>query len=282
MERGNGIDRSACQGALMRADDGSWWFIHQLVQNGPGNWIGRQQALEPVEWKNGWPMIGEDVDGDGIGESVWSGRVPNPVHPVTAPQTDDDFEGEELGHQWEWNHNPIDEKWSLTERPGWLRLKAPVPVGKGGFWNAPNTVSQRIMGWRKGIATAKLDFSGMKPNQVAGFCHHSGVYYLLGVRADSAGSRRLFLNLNGKMTEGPKLKADIVWMRTEMEAGEAFFEYSLDGKKYRRFGPKFPLKFGRWRGDRIGFFCWNEKKPAGHLDVDWYRYRFHGPSGGME
>lgn len=282
MERGNGVDRSACQGALMQADDGSWWFIHQLVQNGPGNWIGRQQALEPVTWNDGWPMIGEDSDGDGIGELVWSGRVPNPGHPVRAPQTDDDFESNELGHQWEWNHNPIDQKWSLTERPGWLRLEAPVPVGKGGFWKAPNTLSQRIMGWRKGIATAKLDFSGLEPHQVAGFCHHSGVYHLLGVRAEPDGSRHLFLNRNGKVTGGPELETDIVWMRTEMEAGEAFFEYSLDGENYRRFGPELPLRFGRWRGNRIGFFCWNEKKPAGHVDVDWFRYRFHGPAGGME
>ena len=71
-------------------------------------------------------------------------------------------------------------------------------------------------------------------------------------------------------------------MRTRMKAGRAFFEYSTDGENFSRFGDDFELTFGRWRGDRIGFFCWNPERSAGHLDIDWFRYRYHGPQGGLD
>ena len=106
-------------------------------------------------------MIGKDVDGDGIGEPVLHHAKPINGMPVTAPWSDDEFDAPQRGPQWEWNHNPRDSHWSLTERPGWLRLKASVPVAKGGFWGACNTLSQRIMGTGQGEATAKLDLSGM-------------------------------------------------------------------------------------------------------------------------
>ena len=129
------------------------------MQNCPNPFQGRPQYLEPVIWEDGWPIIGKDVDGDGIGEPVRGARKPIAGHPVGAPQTDDDFNSETLGPQWEWNHNPRDDRWSLTERPGWLRLKASVPVGKKDFWGACNTISQRIMGTGKGRAEAKLDLA---------------------------------------------------------------------------------------------------------------------------
>ncbi|MCP5116099.1 MAG: hypothetical protein GY953_35175, partial [bacterium] len=173
-------------GALLQAPDASWWLTHQLVQHRsrgatgmPGgsteqSYEGRSQWLVPVTWKDGWPVVGKDATGNGIGNTVFAHRKPIAGFPVTAPQTGDEFSSATLGPQWQWNHNPRDERWSLTERKGWLRLKANVPVGDGGFWGASNTISQRIMGKGTGVATAKVDLSGMKPGQQAGFCHHSG------------------------------------------------------------------------------------------------------------
>ncbi|MHB8899881.1 MAG: glycoside hydrolase 43 family protein, partial [Thermoguttaceae bacterium] len=130
-ERGNGVIRSCSQGALMQAPDGSWWYTHQLIQNIPAPFQGRPQCLEPVAWIDGWPLIGQDVDGDGIGEPVLHYRKPIQGYPITAPPTSDEFELPKLGVQWEWNHNPRDTHWSLSEQPGRLRLRASVPVGSG-------------------------------------------------------------------------------------------------------------------------------------------------------
>jgi hypothetical protein len=57
----------------------------------------------------------------------------------------------------------------------------------------------------------------------------------------------------------------------------ASFEYSTNGKSFRRFGNEFILKFGSWTGDRLGFFCWNELKETGYIDVDYFHYDYDGP-----
>jgi beta-xylosidase len=261
----------------MRAPDGSWWYTHQLIQNVPAPFQGRPQMLQPVQWVDGWPRIGRDVDGDGIGEPVLRHAKPILGFPITAPPTDDDFDAPVLGPQWEWNHNPRDQRWSLSLRPGWLRLRASVPVGPGGFWGACNTLSQRIMGTGKGEATARFDLSGMAPGQRAGLVRFGGVYHLLGVHLDRHGTRRLFFDADGKLTGGPPVDGDDLWIRTANDGDQARFLFSTDGRAFRDFGPVFTVRFGKWTGDRIGLFCFNEEEPKGHVDVDWLRYDYDGP-----
>jgi beta-xylosidase len=291
MEKGDVVQRSVCQGSLVQAFDGSWWCSHQLVQNraktkgdlaGPTtgeSYEGRSQWLVPVEWKNRWPVLGEDPDGNGIGNTVFRSRKPVKGFPVIAPQTDDQFDSSTLNPQWQWNHNPRDSHWSLTEWPGWLRLKAGVPIGDGGFWNAANTISQRIMGKGSGVAKTRIDISGMKSGQQAGFCHHSGQYILLGIRINDDGTKQLYFNNNGKQTEGPVVTTDIIYCRTDIDGDSAVFYYSFSGETWKRFGDEFKLKFGRWRGDRLGFYCWNDKLDTGHIDIDWFSYEYDGPKG---
>ena len=291
MEAGNGVERSACQGALVQAPDGSWWYSHQLVQErtklrdgGMGgstrsSYEGRPQHLIPVRWEDGWPVLGVDANGTGIGNTVLHHAKPAQGFPIAAPQTDDDFDSPRLGPQWQWHHNPRDTHWSLTDRPDWLRLKAGVPVGDGGFWNAANTISQRLMGKGKGVAAAKVDLGGVQPGQRAGFCHHSCQYVLLGVRVDADGTRHLEMDHDGARTEGPAITQDVVYFRTLIDGDEARFEYGFDGTLWTSIGEPFALVFGRWKGDRLGFYCWNDEREAGHLDIDWFRYEYDGPRG---
>lgn len=295
LERGNGIERSCSQGALMQAPNGSWWYMHQLIQNISTPFQGRPQCLEPVNWVNGWPIIGEDVDNDGIGEPVIQYEKPILGFPVTAPGSDDSFSNEELGKQWEWNHNPRNSFWSLSEKPGYLRLKAGIPVSKENagpekniwtndvgaqttFWRAYNTISQRIMGTTNGTATACFDISKMASGQRAGLVRFGGIYHLLGIKVDQADKKVLFFMYpQGKEITGPEVKENSFYVRTSNTKNKAFFEYSLNGKKFERFGPEFTIKFGNWTGDRIGFFCWNEKEEKGFVDVDWFTYDYDGP-----
>lgn len=297
LERGNGIERSCSQGALMQAPDYSWWYVHQLIQNTEIPFQGRPQCLEPVTWVDGWPIIGIDVDNDGIGEPVVQYQKPIQDFPVSAPQSDDDFSASKLGLQWEWNHNPRTAFWSLIERPGWLSLKAGIPLsadsGAGpainqwtnndgsetDFWRAYNTLSQRIMGITSGTAEAKFDISNMAAGQRAGFVRYGGVYHLLGIVVDDAGVRNLFFmdNFAKEETLGTEISGDELFVRTSNTGNQAYYEYSLDGKKYERFGPEFTIQFGKWTGDRLGFFCWNEKQEKGSIDVDWFSYDYDGP-----
>ncbi|WP_282135209.1 glycoside hydrolase family 43 protein [Seonamhaeicola maritimus] len=289
-------NRSASQGALMQAPDKSWWYMHQLIQNDTIPFQGRPQCLEPVNWVDGSPIIGVDEDNDGIGEPVKQHKKPIDGYPVAAPSSDDDFSNEKLGFQWEWNHNPRNTHWSLTERRGWLRLKASkvLPNEKGygpninewtnndgsdsDFWRACNTLSQRIMGITTGTAVAKFDISGMQPHQLAGFVRYGGVFNLLGVEVDENGKKNLFyMNPMAEKTNGPELVGNDLFVRTSNNSNQATYEYSFDGENYKAFGPTFTIVFGKWTGDRLGFFSWNEKEDAGHIDVDWFTYDYDGP-----
>ncbi|WP_342804418.1 glycoside hydrolase 43 family protein [Alteromonas sp. M12] len=302
LEKGSEFgDRSASQGGLMQAPDGSWWYMHQLIQNDDIPFQGRPQCLEPVTWVDDWPIIGIDEDNDGIGEPVKRFEKPIKGYPISSPKSDDDFLSAKLGPQWEWNHNPRASHWSLTERPGWLRLKASkvLPQGSqygpkinewtnndgsdGDFWRANNTLSQRIMGITTGTAVAKFDISGIASGQLAGFVRYGGTFNLLGVEGQENGETRLFyMDGMSNKTQGPVITSDTLYVRTSNTRNQATYEYSTDGKSFRAFGPTFTISFGKWTGDRLGFFSWNENEDAGHIDVDWFKYDYDGPKGKLQ
>ena len=54
---------------------------------------------------------------------------------------------------------------------------------------------------------------------------------------------------------------------------QAYFEYSIDGRTFEKFGSTFTIRFGKWIGDRLGFFCWNEQREAGYIDIDFFCQR---------
>ena len=80
-------------------------------------------------------------------------------------------------------------------------------------------------------------------------------------------------------TEGPIITSDKLFVRTSNARNQATYEYSTDGKIFNSFGPTFTISFGKWTGDRLGFFSWNENQDAGHIDVDWFSYDYDGPKG---
>ncbi len=229
------------------------------------------------------------LNADGIGESVLQHKKPIQGFPITAPASDDSFDAATLGRQWEWNHTPRMSHWSLTERRGWLRLKASQPIptkkykGKKNtqvFWRACNTVSQRIMGTTTGTAVAKFDLAGMQPGQQAGFVRFGGVFNLLGVQVDDQGTRQLFYMSNDDATvQCPEITGSTLYIKTSNQGNQATYSYSTDRKSFQRFGPAFTIAFGKWTGDRLGFFCWNEKQEKGYIDVDWFTYDYDGPKG---
>lgn len=295
LERGNTFSRSCCQGALVQAPDSSWWFYHQLVQNSESPIQGRPQCLQPVEWVEGWPVIGADIDQDGIGEPVITYKKPVSGFPAASPATSDDFNSEKPGLQWEWNHNPRDTHWSLTDRKGWLRLKSMQPVSfqeqsyenrkvpgsqaiPHHFWLTPNVISQRIFGTTSGMAIAKLDISGLVNGQYAGFVRFGGNFHLLGIKQTAQGERFLVFIADGQELEGARINEPVIYIKTSNRGDQAHFEYSLDGINYHGFGLAFTLKFGNWKGDRLGFVTWNKTAEAGFLDIDFFTYRHDGPT----
>jgi beta-xylosidase len=208
----------------------------------------------------------------------WSGRKPHAGKGVVSPpQTSDDFSADRLGVQWEWNYQPRAGKWSLTERPGFMRLKAFRPLRPDDLMQAGNTLTQRAFRTASNRVVLKLELSGLADGQRAGLCHFAKTHSGLGVAQDG-GVRHLEYRENGQLTAGPEIKGDQLWLGSTWGLdGRSRYSYSFDGKVFTEFGPVYQLSWGHYRGDRIGIYSFNTLRDAGHVDVDYLRYDTAGP-----
>jgi beta-xylosidase len=249
-------DGSPHQGGLAELANGEAWFIG-FQSTGC---LGRVCHLLPVRWgEDDWPVFGDR------GQPVAHWKKPDVgwVGPVARPQAGDEFDGATLSPQWQWNHNPVNDAWSLTERPGWLRLKA-RPADS--LTTARNTLTQKI--WdRAGLIDVKLDVRPMADGQRAGLAFISGKEFgWVGV-AQAGGARRIAWPGG----DGPTLPAGDVWLRGTYEGDAARLWFSFDGRAFTDTGAKFQLKFSQWKGARFGVFCYGD---SGTADVDYLRYDY--------
>jgi beta-xylosidase len=234
--------------------------------------------LQPLKWLNDWPVIGVDNDGDGKGEPVARYREPDVgrVYPFQAPQTTDEFNGRQLGLQWQWHANPRDEWSSLTVRRGWLRLTA-VPTSGENLWAAPNLLLQKLPS-RQFAATTLVDASHLREGERSGLVIMGRDYSYLAVHRTSAGLRvvRVICNEAPKNTAEKEvgaieLKRYSVYLRVEVADGALCrFSYSMDGKRFERLGDEFKAQPGMWIGAKVGLF--SSGSAGGYADYDWFRF----------
>ncbi|HEX8425266.1 glycoside hydrolase 43 family protein [Hymenobacter sp.] len=262
------------QGGLVQTPKGDWYF---LTHHGTGDWSGRIMSLLPVTWLDGYPILGE-VGPDGIGRMAWSGKKPVLNTPVVTPQSSDEFNDTKLPVQWEWNYQPRPEKWSLTEKKGWLRLHAYQPLEPDNLLKAGNTLTQRTMRTSTNEVIVRLDLRGMADGQRAGLCHFASPHSSsLGVVREGA-TRKLEFKTGNEATAGPTLMGNSLWLKSTWGLdGKSQYFYSLDGKTYKPFGQPYQMAWGSYRGDRLGLYSYNNKAEAGYVDVDYFRYNYSRP-----
>jgi len=185
MDRGATEINGPHQGGWVELKSGESWFIHFQDRGA----YGRIVHLQPVKWINDWPVIGADPDGDGKGEPVIRHRKPDVgrEYPVQAPQTDDEFETNTLGLQWQWHANPREQWLSLFARRAWLRLPAvPPPDGAQNLWAVPNLLLQKFPA-RVFTATTFVEPSHLRNGERSGLLVMGRDYSYLAVARTSAG-----------------------------------------------------------------------------------------------
>lgn len=256
------------QGGLIQLDDGGWWFFTHM---GSGTWAGRMAHLLPVTWIDGWPILGQPGP-DGIGNMVWGGKKPILGQAPVKRSFSESFDSAKLAPTWEWNHYPRDEKWSLTERPGALRLHAFRPLKPDDIHKTGNTLTQRIYASERGRVTVKLDASWLADGQNAGltfFSRHAG---WIGVHRRQ-GETRIVQVEQTRRNQGPVLAGAQVWLRADIDVnGLVSFAYSTDGQDYLPLGEPHQAGWWNYRGTRIGLFTYNNDAEAGHVDFEDFDY----------
>ena len=265
------------QGALVDTADGTWVGFVMLDAGS----IGRTTNLSPVFWQEDWPVWGTPDAPNRVPE-----RAAKPIagFPFAEPATSDDFAKPALGQQWQWNHNPDDSSWSLTERPGFLRLR---PTLADGLWRARNTLTQKAQGPRS-RAEVKLDIRNIAAGDRCGFGTFGQYSATLAVTRDGQGAARLATEVIESTDNGPVTKArtaavgfagPTLWVGLDLDftTDRGRLSYSRDGKRWQAAGGDFPLAFawrtGTFQGQQMALSCYNPKPGKGFLDVDSFTLR---------
>ena len=262
------------QGGLVETPDGQWYF---LTQQGKGSAWGRASNLLPVKWIDGWPIPGIP-DKDTIGTMQWSVKKPINGYPIVFPQGSDEFNEGVLNPKWQWNYQPNHKSYSLTERKGWLRLMAYKPLKSDSFFFAGNTLCQRYFKTDTSTVVLKMDISKMKNGEESGFAHFNGGvnYSSIGV-SQKDGIRRLRFDNNHKVDFYDTLSSTIkvIYFRTCIDGKlNSHFEYSTDEKSFIRLGDNYQLRWGKYRGDYMGIYNYNNLSENGFVDIDWFHCEF--------
>jgi Beta-xylosidase len=252
------------QGGLIDMPDGRW-FAYLFRDFGA---VGRIPYLVPVSWEDGWPVLG--VNGkapETLDLPAGKGLIPGIVHSDEFTRKKGD---PALPLVWQWNHNPDNRLWSVTERKGYLRLK----TGRidTSFVLARNTLTQRTIGPRCTGITC-IDVSKMKDGDRAGLSLLQKEYGLVGVTMKD-GAKYIFAN--GEEQPVP-LKQNNLFVKIECDFENkkdvADFFYSLDGTEWTKIGSQLKMAYTipHFMGYRFGLFNYATINTGGFVDFDFFR-----------
>ncbi len=247
------------QGGIIDTPSGEWWGYSMQDHNS----VGRLTSLSPVTWVDGWPYFGLPGNLKRT-PAVWVKPDTGQTGPVTSPyDRSDDFSGPKLQMVWQWNHVPDDTKWSLSERPGYLRLHS-LPAAD--FWWARNTLTQRAVG-PESTATTELDGGGLQAGDVAGLALLNSPYAWIGLaRGQSGYSIVQYDHLTGRTVREPAANPR-VWLRAQcdFDSEMAQFSYSVDGRTFKPAGDQFVMVFQlrTFQGVRFALFNYNASGTPG-------------------
>ena len=279
LDEGNGIN-GPHQGGLVETQTGEWWFIHFQSKGA----YGRVAHLQPARWtEDDWIVIGEDPDGDGTGEPVLSYRKPDVgrTHPVRVPQTSDEFGEPKVGMQWQWQAVEKPRWYSLSARPGHLRLYAePCPSEHGNLYYAGNLLLQKLPA-PAFTATTALETRFTDVGERAGAIVMGNAYTYIALIKGEEGNRIAVVSgrydryaVVPEELHAVPVGADKVWFRVHIHDDQTCgFSYSLDGNLFVPLGDRYPVIPGTWIGGKVGVFCSspNIVPGRGFADFDYFR-----------
>jgi len=273
LEKGSTPINGPHQGAFVDTPDGEWWFYH-FQSADP---LGRVVHLQPVKWIDGYPFVGTDYDGNGIGEPMKICAKPNTGVNNTpfAPQTSDDFSNG-IGIQWQFCHNPDTSKVSTNYRHGWLRMDASKAPN---IRKSVNQLTQKTMGY-KGEVLLVMDPTLMQNGGRAGLECIGKNFCGAGVQKNENGLS-FYFEKEGIVADGEHINENtgVVYIKLSIDAVSNTYQFyvSTDGTNYAKCGDSFAEGSRDWKGARVGIYSYNTIEDAGAALFDKFTYTTDGP-----
>jgi len=300
LEQGASTTNGPHQGGLVTTPTGESWFLHFQDKDA----YGRIVHLEPVTWKNDWPIIGIDKDGNGIGEPVTIYKKPNvgKEFPKNSPTTSDEFNSNTIGLQWQWAANQqANFCFPAGKKYGFLRLfNVPMPDTVSNLWLVPNMLTQKFPA-PNFSATTKLTFTPRTNDEEVGLIITGIDYAYISLKQTQQGlvigqTTCIDAEHNKPESKSPAqpIKNNTIYLKVDVknvlpsdsdfknynkaensQYGNALcrFSYSLDGEKFIPIGEPFAAKKGKWIGSKVGLFAIRKgiTYETGYADADWFR-----------
>jgi alpha-N-arabinofuranosidase len=266
---------------LVEALDGSWCTVFHALRpaSRQAHHIGRETLLAPVNWsEDGWPVV------NNTGTVTPRMDVKTlPPHPWPAEASRDDFDAAKLAPAWNFVRNLDPARLSLTERPGWLRLKgSTVTLDDADF---PPALVARRQQHLEAEAVTRLEFKPTREGEEAGIAlrQNERHHYEIGIRRGPAGGREVYLRyrVGGIVSnaaaeaigDGPvrlRVRAMPEIYRFSYAVGDAPFR-DLGGVETRYLASEVANGFN---GVFVGPFATGRGgDSAAPADFDWFDYR---------
>jgi len=264
-------DSGVAQGGLIDTPDGKW-YAYLFRDYGA---VGRIPYLVPVNWEDGWPVLGNNGK---VPETLDLPASKGLMHGIAAS---DEFSRKKtepaLPLVWQWNHNPDNNLWSVNERKGFLRLK----TGRidTAFVSARNTLTQRTIG-PESSASVSIDVSNMKEGDFAGLGLLQKNYGVVGIKVGKGSASIVMVSaITGKAEEAESIPFDKrkVYLKVDCNFRDkkdtAGFFYSLDGKSWLPVGKPLKMSYTipHFMGYRYSLFNYATKQVGGYADFDYFR-----------
>lgn len=267
------------QGAWVTTITGEDWFIHFQDKGA----YGRVINLNPMIWKNDWPVIGIDKDGDGCGEPVSTFKKPDVgrIGIVAKIPESDEFNTPQTGLQWQWHANKQGTWGYPSGNLGFFRLNCiPKPEGYKNLWDVPNLFLQKFPA-EEFTATGKLTFTANFDKEETGLVVMGLDYARISLRRENG---QIFLCYSTcmsadrgnteKILNNISVGNNTIYLQVKVSKGAVCnFSYSINGKDFVKLEESFTAKPGQWIGAKVGFFALREGviNDAGFVNIDWFR-----------
>ena len=247
------------QGAWVDTPEGEDWFLHFQDKGA----YGRILHLQPMTWRaDGWPLIGEDPDGDGVGQPVGDYRKPT-VIPSEAKESRTAYKPYGIGLEWQYPALPSP-YWHYALQDGVRLYSVQQTWPYRSLWDCPNFLAQKFPAERFTVR-AKLSF---RPNPQ--------LKAVLPYRYEPLPHSRESKNV--PLVNYPDVPEVVVWAELDVRAkavdgnvpdAVCRFSYSLDGKRFTGVEGSFKAQPELWVGAKYGFWCnrFAAKNDSGWMDV---------------
>lgn len=239
--------QKAGHASMAQGPDGSWFLAHLCSRPvGPEKdcILGRETAIQPLEWRDGWPCLCGGTDEPRLTVQTPYAESPVPADRAEGMDWTDEFDGAMWNERLQSLRMPLENRASLQARPGWLRLY--------GAQSLESRFAQSLLAARQGKVLTVM--------------------------------RRRLKQFDMPIGAGVPVPDGPLTLRLETNGATAQFYWSADGENFAAIGPELDatllsddaperiLHENRFTGAFVGICCQDltgQKRPA---DFDFYRY----------